>query len=90
LDAEAFAAREGVRAGTLRWWRWRLSSGTAAGRPSEVPSFLEVVLPRVDAGTSAAEPPALLELHVGRHRVTIPRGFDEETLRRLLVLLEGC
>jgi hypothetical protein len=100
LDAEAFAAREGVRAERLKWWRWRLEASLASGSVvqrrrstggrTSAPNFLEMVLPRVATPVSAAERSAALELQVGRHRVAILPGFDQETLRRLLVVLEGC
>jgi hypothetical protein len=120
LDAETFAAREGVRARTLIWWRWRLGMGprvtpsaaavVSAAQPPSVaearpgrattaaaavvsstrrePTFVEVVLPATTPGSRGEQPGVALKLLVGRHRVLVPPGFDESTLRRLLGVLE--
>jgi hypothetical protein len=53
------------------------------------PTFVEVVLPEADSGHRVEQSGGALEFFVGRHRVLVPRGFDESTLRRLLSVLEG-
>ena len=53
------------------------------------PTFVEVVLPETDSGHRVEQSGVALEFFVGRHRVLVPRGFDESTLRRLLGVLEG-
>jgi hypothetical protein len=75
LTGAAFAEREGLNAGTLAWWSSKL------GRAQRVaPPVVEVVV---------SAPMTLLAVEVrGGARVTVPVGFDEDTLRRLLRLLQ--
>ena len=101
LDAEAFAAQEGIEARTLVWWRWRLGMGPRAGVlpavgehvESTTPTFLEVALRPAAAAARVVSLPdttsEALEVHVGGHRVVVRPGFDEASLRRLLSVLEG-
>ena len=79
LTAVAFAQREGLNAGTLFWWSSKLGRSAA-----EAPPVVEVVVaPMADARTAA------LAVEVrGGARVMVSVGFDGDTLRRLLRLLE--
>lgn len=76
------AARLGVCASTLAWWGWRLG---AAGRDALAgPGFMEVtsaVIPMLDSGAGVA-------VELGGVRVRLEVGFDDETLSRLLDVLE--
>ena len=90
LSAEAFAAEIGVKAGTLRSWKYSLakearSRGRTPARTAspEQESFIEV-RPSVTLTTSSFE----LELS-GARRLRIPPQFDAAALDRLLSLLEG-
>lgn len=78
LTGAAFAARLGVKEATLRHWRWQLGHET---KTVAAPAFVEVVAPMV-------QPQAALEVKVGEVQVVVPAGFDEETLRRLMRVLE--
>jgi transposase len=81
LTAAEFAERQGFNAATLTWWSSQL--GRAALAVSRPPVVEVMVAPRADAGSS-------LEVMLASGiRVTVPGGFDEETLRRLLAVLEG-
>ncbi len=55
------------------------------------PAFLPVhVRPDVPPATTPATPPAPLELVLGgRHVLRVPAGFDADSLRRLLDILEA-
>lgn len=77
LTAAAFARREGVNPGTLFWWSSKLGRSVAVAPP-----VVEVVVP------PRAETTAFTVEVRGGARVTVPVGFDEDTLRRLLRLLE--
>ncbi len=77
LTAAAFARREGLNAGTLFWWSSKLGRTVAAAPP-----VVEVVVP------PKVETTAFTVEMRGGARVTMPVGFDENTLRRLLRLLE--
>ena len=80
LSAAAFALSEGVNASTLKWWSSQLGRPT----PPSAPPVVEVVVPAIDAPAMALK----VEVRDGV-QVTVPVGFDEETLRRLLLVLEG-
>jgi len=89
-----FAAREGVSAGTLKWWKWKLGQEREARRARETArkrraarkaqvEFVEVV-PR--PAWSGGEP---FEVELSRgYRVRVPGGFEAGALERLLGVLE--
>ena len=85
LAVGVFAAQEGVRPATLSWWRRRLSTvAVTASRPSERTTALSFV--RLEAPPVSS---ASLEVIVATGRtIRIPAGFDEETLSRVVVVLE--
>jgi hypothetical protein len=88
LDAASFAAREGVKPEQLRWWRWHLGLGPRARRaPAQAP-FVEVVLPGASKQQVPAQEGADIELFIGQRRVLVKRGFDAQSLRRVLAVLE--
>ena len=86
LSAEAFAEREGFNAHTLRWWARQLRREPII--EDLRPKFVEVVVP-----VSAAEPPEIaepvaIEVVVRGVRLMVPVNFDENTLRRVLRVVE--
>ncbi len=85
LTARKFAAREGVKAGTLTFWSWKIASDArrASRKPAPVKpiKFVEVAAP-------VAAPHARFEIDAGSWRVHVPSSFDAEALRRLLDVLE--
>jgi hypothetical protein len=83
LSGAEFAAQRGLKEATLRHWKWQLGHGQRA--KSRGAEFIEVV---ADARALAGEAREL-EVVVGGVRVVVPKGFDEETLRRLLRVVEG-
>jgi transposase len=88
LTAEEFARAEGVRARTLRHWRWQLGTGRRDRGVARVrePKFVEIVAPH-KAERADGEG---FEVELGNGmRLRIPRRFDGEELRRLLEILEG-
>jgi hypothetical protein len=88
MDAASFAARQGLKAEQLRWWRWHLGLGPRAKKAAVQPQFVEVVLPGVVEGQAAVQEGSELELIIGRRRVVVRPGFDEQSLRRVLSVLE--
>jgi hypothetical protein len=89
LDAARFAAREGVKPERLRWWRWHLGLGPGArGAPVQEPTFVEVVLPGEAEQQGVGPEGAAIELLIGKRRVVVRPGFDEQNLRRVLAVLE--
>jgi transposase-like protein len=79
LDASAmtvreFAARHGLDAQRLNRWRSQLASA----RPTPPPRFVEI------------RRPATIEVALrSGHVVRVPDGFAEETLRRVVAVLDG-
>ncbi len=81
LSAMAFAEREGFNGYTLRWWACQLRREPII--EDLRPKFVEVVVP---AGPVIAES---IEVVVpGGVRVLVPINFDENTLRRVLRVVE--
>jgi hypothetical protein len=92
LSAAAFAAREGVNAKTLSFWRWNLGQKKAR-RPSAVPAvvpqaadFIELVAP----SKSVPRHGSPFEVSLGNGtRLVVPSLFDERALESLLSVLEA-
>ena len=84
LSAQEFARGKGFTAKLLRWWRWKLESEgeTLSSKPAPVAKkrsaieFIELVAPARDVSG--------LVVRVGRVEVDVARGFDVDTLARLL------
>lgn len=88
LDAASFAAREGVKPEQLRWWRWHLRQGPGVrGAPAQ-PPFVEVVVAEAAEQQAVVQQGADLEVLIGKRRVLVRPGFDEQSLRRVLAVLE--
>lgn len=86
LSVRKFAAREGLKAGSLSFWKWKLSH---AGRPAEAPrmapvKFIELMADRPVAPSGASFEVVLLSGRV----VRVPRGFDATELARLVAAVE--
>jgi transposase-like protein len=77
MSVHAFAARHGVDKQRLN--RWRAQLGSAILAPA--PAFVEI---RSGSTTAAIE----VALRSG-HMVRVPDGFTEETLRRVVAVLDG-
>ena len=78
-----YAERIGVTATTLYWWRRRLGQGGGARDPV---SLVEVAV----AGPEGSGEAMVVRLSDGRHSIEVPRGFDDDALRRLIGVLESC
>lgn len=79
LTAEAFAAREGCAAGTLRWWAWRLGRGE-----QRVEKFVDATALLVPTASTAVE--VVVREAV---RIRVMPGFDAEHLRAVVAALES-
>lgn len=77
--------RSGVPVWTLRWWQRRLRRAPGPVARTTADTFVAV-----DIVTSRDTTPIEVVTRSGR-RVTVPPGFDEEHLARLLRALDaGC
>jgi transposase-like protein len=83
------AARHGVAAGTLRWWRSELKRRERGeGRAAEAVELLPVRLTSpwpVRSSSTTFE----VALNGGRRVVRIPAGFDPADVRALVEAVEG-
>ncbi|MFT3764782.1 MAG: IS66 family insertion sequence element accessory protein TnpB [Minicystis sp.] len=90
LDAAAFAAREGLVAKSLLWWRWKLRS-TPAAAASE-PRFVPVRV--VDTTVRAPCPSstdAAIEIALPNGRVVrVTAGFDPSVLTQVLAIASSA
>jgi hypothetical protein len=103
LSAKEFAAETGVKSSSLSYWKWKLGTGDERGnkrtgasavvldskprairRPFGRARFVEV-----SAGTAATTSSMLEIVLSGGARVRVPAGFDEETLTRVVRVLEA-
>lgn len=88
LSLRKFAAREGLKAGSLSFWKWKLGQERGSGKRKAVSvspvRFVE--LRAAPVGPAAAQP-FEIELRSGR-RVRVAVGFDAAELARLVVVLE--
>lgn len=90
LDAASFAAREGLTAKRLVWWRWKLRSTRAASLPE--PRFVPVRI--VDSSARPTLTEAAIEIALPNVRVVrVTPGFDPGALEQVLAIAErgdGC
>lgn len=90
LDAAAFAAREGVVAKSLVWWRWKLRSMPPAAAPE--PRFVPVRV--VDPTARAPCPPstdAAIEIALPNKLVVrVAPGFDPAVLAQVLAIASSA
>ena len=81
LSVRAFADREGLKAGSLSFWRWKLAHDSRrSGKPVR---FVELT---TEVGSSSASRFEVV-LRSGR-RVRVPGGFERQELARLVQVLE--
>lgn len=92
LSAKAFAAREGISARSLSWWKWKLESDAEAedaapsGSASTAMSFLELRASHSITTSSSFE----VVLAASGHVLRVPSGADLEEMSRLVDALEGA
>jgi hypothetical protein len=84
LPGPDFATREQIDVGQLRWWKWQLGKRKARAASSIVPvRIVHRIADRPKLPGAGLE----IVLRTG-HAVRVPVGFDAETLRRVLGVLD--
>ena len=85
LSVRKFAEREGLKAGSLSFWKWKLEQQKSAGAPRVAPlKFIELT-----AESPTAETTATFEVTLrSGWTVRVPEGFDAAALARLIAVLE--
>jgi transposase len=102
LSAKEFAAETGVKSSSLSYWKWKLGTDIERGgeriaavtvdrkpRASRKPSRRAAGFVEVSAGTVTTTSSMLEIMMSGGARVRVPAGFDEETLMRVVRVLEA-
>ena len=88
LTAREFAQREGLRAQSLVWWKWKLGSAVSDSAVSAPTTFLAVRV--IDSSPARAPAGAGFEVEFPNGRVVrVPPSFDDATLERLLAIVAG-
>lgn len=88
LSAEQFATELGINAGTLKFWKYKLSlpPGEKKSRKAK-----RKPLPLVELRAAPVMQDSAFELEVrGGRRVRVHAGFDADVLKRLLSVLESA
>ncbi len=83
LSVAEYAGRVGVTSATLYQWRRRLGEdhGDRGGA-----KLVEVAV----AGAECSGEAMVVRVSDGRRSIEVPRGFDDDDLRRLIAVLESC
>lgn len=89
LTLEQFAQREGLKARTLAWWRWKLSEAHPELRVNRDARETKLQVVELSPDLLVGGEHFEVALHGGR-RVIVPAGFDAHALGRLLDVLEGA
>ena len=93
LTAKEYAAEIGIKAHTLSWWKWRLSSDAPAqgrrrrARHAPTAGAGATPLTFVEMATAVAHEPLQVVLP-SSIRILVPATFDAPALGRLLDVLE--
>ena len=89
LTAQQFASEMGLNYHTLLWWSSQLkredNGGHRATEQQRKPQFIELTEALIGDGSVAMD--SGLELLVSDVLIKVPVGFDEQTLRRLLLVI---
>jgi len=84
LTQREFAEQQGVSYTTFQYWRRRLKELDGEGVPAVVPLRVVESMP---ATTSSHR----IEIRVGNDvSISVPRGFDEVEMRRVLAVVRAC
>jgi transposase-like protein len=85
ISVAEYAARLGVSVPTLYQWRRRLGS---PGRDTAAvdTKLVEVTLARPEPVANTL----VVRVCAGRRSIEVPRGFDDDELRRLIAVIESC
>jgi hypothetical protein len=94
LTAKEYAAEIGIKAHTLSWWKWRLSSGAPTQgrrrRARRAPTTGAGATPLTFVEMAPAVAPEPLEIVLRSSvRIRVPSTFDGSMLARLLDVLES-
>jgi len=85
LTLRAFAEREGLKLGTLSFWKWKLAQARRSGARVSPIRFVELT-----AAPPAATSTWFEVVLPGSRTVRVPIGFDAAELARLVGVLEGA
>lgn len=91
LTAREYAAQAGLNAGTLCYWKWRLSRDARTKQTSPAPRKRRARRPRFVELTpvSVVDDRVEIELPNG-HRLRVPSRLDARVLSRLIEIVGGA
>ena len=92
LSIRKFAEREGLKPGSLSFWKWKLARPSGAVKPSPVAPlrFVELTaVPPPPPPPAPCDDGAVFEIMLRTNRsIRVPAGFDARELARLVAVLE--
>jgi transposase-like protein len=92
LSLEAFAREQGVTPQRLYWWRKRLREQREAATENKTTALVPT-RPAMSFVELAVEPEqrASIEIVLGNGRIVrVPPAFDDDTLSRVLAIVDGA
>src|SRR5689334_3051264 len=82
LTAKSFCEQEGIaKPSSLSWWQYHLKQKAKATEAQGEPTLKLI---RLKPQEDAAPVTSPIDLVIGRCRISVGRGFDEATLRRVI------
>jgi hypothetical protein len=87
LSGGGYAEQLGVSAWTLYQWRRRLSGSGDDVSEADQGKLVEVTMARQSRSSGGS---LVVRVNEGRRSIEVPRGFDDDDLRRLVAALESC
>jgi transposase len=91
LTAREFAEQAGLNAGTLSYWKWRLSRSPVEASSPRTGRKRHVRKPKLVELTPVALSDDRVELELSNgHRLRVPSRFDARALARLISIVAGA
>jgi hypothetical protein len=90
LSIRKFAEQQGLKPGTLSFWKWKLTRESSAAPAPHVAPLRFVELTAVTPPPATPTGGAVFEVMLSSGKsVRVPVGFDGSELARLVAVLEG-
>jgi transposase len=91
LTAREYAAQAGLNAGTLCYWKWRLSRDARTKQTSPAPRKRRGRTPKFVELTPVSVVDERIEIELSNgHRLRVPARLDAQTLSRLIEIVGGA
>ena len=91
LTAREYAAKAGLNAGTLTYWKWRLSRDARVQKAPAGTRKRRTRKPKLIELTPVTVVDERMEIELSNgHRLRVPARFDSQALSRLLTIVGGA